>query len=134
MRRVDATCVFVISRGPFKDMREAHTLLALTAERIRPRRLLADTDYDTEWIHEFCHGDKKVRSLIRLVSHPADGTAGGHWQSRMLRLPKVYGLRWHIETFMSSLKRLTGSQLASRKPNTLDAEAALRIVANVLYR
>lgn len=127
-------CVLVVSRGPCNDKREARTLLTRAAERIRPRRLLADAGYDAEWIHEFCHGDWKVRSLIRLVSHRADGTAGGHWRSRMLRLPKVYGQRWHIESFMSGLKRLTGSQLDSRKPNTLDIEAALRVVAYSLYR
>ena len=127
-------CVLVISRGPCNDKREARTLLTRAAERIRPRRLLADAGYDAEWIHEFCHDNWKVRSLIRLVCHRADGTAGGHWRSRMLRLPKVYGQRWHIETFMSGLKRLTGSQLASRKPNTLDTEAALRVVAYALYR
>ena len=31
----------------------------------------------------------------------------------MLRLPKVYGQQWHIESFVSGLKRLTGSPLAS---------------------
>ena len=33
---------------------------------------------------------------------------------------------------MSGLKRLTGSQLASHKPNTLNTEAALRVITEVL--
>ncbi len=127
-------CVLVISRGPCNDKREARTSLILSAKRNWPRRVLADVGHDAEWIHEFRHGDWKVRSMLRLVSHRADGTAGSHWRSRMLRLPKVHGLRRNIETLMSGLKRLTGSPRASRKPNTLDTEAALRVVDYALYR
>lgn len=52
----------------------------------------------------------------------------------MLRLPKVFGQRWHGESLMSGLTRLTGSQLVSREPDTLKAEAALRVVAYALNR
>ena len=71
-------CVMVISIGPCNGKREARTLLTHEAERIRPRRLLADAGYDAEWIHEFCHGDWEVRSLIHLVRYRSDGTAGGN--------------------------------------------------------
>lgn len=48
--------------------------------------------------------------------------------ARQLRLPSVYGQLWNIETFMSGLKRLTGWQFATRRPNTLDTETTIRVV------
>jgi len=47
----------------------------------------------------------------------------------MRRKPRRYSKRWHAESFMSGLKRTTGSALTGRKDNTLDAEAALRVLA-----
>lgn len=52
----------------------------------------------------------------------------------MTKLPKAYGKRWHVESFMSGLKRSTGSALWSVKANTLDAEAALRVLAYSIRR
>jgi hypothetical protein len=45
-----------------------------------------------------------------------------------------YGRRWHIESFMSALKRTTGCALRARLPRTLFAEATLRVLAYSLRR
>jgi hypothetical protein len=45
-----------------------------------------------------------------------------------------YGLRWKIESYMSALKRTTGSTLLSRKPANLLKEAAFKVLAYALNR
>lgn len=127
-------CSLVVSRGPCNDKSEARKLLSSAAERIRPKRLLADAGYDAEWVHQFCYETWKVKSYIPPAVHRADGQVNGKWRSKMLKLPKLYGIRWHVESFMSGLKRMMGSQLTSRKDATLDAEAALPVLAYAIVR
>lgn len=124
----------VIGRGPTNDKADARRLLERARSKVRPKRLLADAGYDAEWVHEFCYETWKVRSYIPPVTHRRDGTLGGRYRSRMRKLPKVYGQRWHAESFRSGLKRTTGSQLTSRKQSALDAEAALRVLAYAIRR
>jgi hypothetical protein len=45
-----------------------------------------------------------------------------------------YGLRWKIESYMSALKRTTGSTLLARKPANLLKEAAFKVLAYALNR
>jgi hypothetical protein len=75
-----------------------------------------------------------VRSHIPPVVKRKDGGIGGKYRSRMRRKPNGYGKRWHAESFMRGLKRTTGSALTARKNNTLDAEAALRVLAYSVRR
>ncbi|MBX9625784.1 MAG: transposase [Gemmataceae bacterium] len=123
----------VVSRGPCNDKREAAELLGRAARKAKPRRLFADEGYDAEWVHQKCRR-LGIRSYIPPVVHRRDGTVGGMYRSRMTVLPAGYGKRWHAESFMSGLKRSTGSALASRKANTLDAEASLRVLAYSIRR
>lgn len=124
----------VISRGPGADAAEAEELLERASRRGRPKRLYADRGYDTERVHEFCFERWKVRSYVPPIVRRKDGQIGGRYRSRMGRRPKGYGKRWHAESFMSGLKRATGSALTSRKVNTLDAEASLRVLAYSVRR
>jgi hypothetical protein len=124
----------VVSRGPRHDTSEAADLLGRASGKARPRRLFADKGYDAERVHEFCWRVWKVRSYIPAVVKRKDGGIGGHFRSRMGTVPKAYGKRWHAESFMSGLKRTTGSALTARKDNTLDAEASLRVLAYSVRR
>lgn len=124
----------VVSRGPCNDQREAGERLDRMGRKARPKRLFADKGYDAEWVHQRCRERLRVRSFIPPVVHRRDGTVGGKYRSRMVDLPKAYGKRWHVESFVSGLKRSTGSALASAKANTLDAEAALRVLAYSIRR
>jgi hypothetical protein len=45
-----------------------------------------------------------------------------------------YGKRWMVESFISGLKRTTGSMLAARKKSSLFVEAALRVLAYAIRR
>lgn len=124
----------VVSWGPTNDKTQARELLTKTAEKLRPQWLLADAGYDAEWVHQTCRMDWGVRTLIPPVRHRDDGTVGGFWRSRMTDLPPRYGKRWHVESFMSGLKRTTGSALAARSEHALFTEAALRVLAYALRR
>lgn len=124
----------VVSWGPTNDKTQARELLTKTAEKVRPQWLLADAGYDAEWVHQTCRMDWGVKTLIPPVQHRDDGTVGGFWRSRMTDLPPRYGKRWHVESFMSGLKRTTGSALAARSEHALFTEAALRVLAYALRR
>ena len=75
-----------------------------------------------------------VRSYIPPAVHRADGGVNGHYRSQMLGLPAAYGRRWHVESFISGLKRTTSSMLSARTEPALFAEAALRVLAYAFRR
>lgn len=127
----------VASWGPGSDKREAPDLLAKSATAIRPQRLFADAGYDAEWVHEFCRNDWKVESVIKPAVHRSDGTLGGRYRSQMTEATlkkKNYGRRWLVESFMSGLKRTTGSALSARDEHALFVEASFRVLAYALRR
>lgn len=124
----------VVSRGPRRDTCEAQDLLNRARAKAQPQRLFADKGYDAESIHAFCYQVWKVHSYIPAVVRRKDGGLGGHYRSQMATVPKAYGQRWQAESFMSGLKRSTGSALTARKNNTLDAEASLRVLAYSVRR
>ena len=127
----------VVSWGPANDKKETPELLAKASNVSRPKRLFADAGYDAEWVHEFCRDDWQVESFIKPAVHRSDGGLGGHYRSQMT--PETlkdngYGRRWIVESFMSGLKRTTGSALAARTQHSLFVEAGLRVLAYALRR
>lgn len=127
----------VVSWGPYNDKREAKPLLAKTKSVTQPQRLFADKGYDAEWVHEFCREDWDVESIIPPAVHRSDGSVGGHYRSQMtdeVLKEKGYGKRWIVESFMSGLKRTTGSGLSARSEKALFVEAGLRVLACALRR
>jgi hypothetical protein len=124
----------VVGWGPRNDKSEARELLARTQAKVQPKALFADAGYDAEWVHEFCRDRWAVRSYIPPAVHKADGSVNGKYRSQMTRLPKKYGRRWHVESFISGLKRTTGSTLLARQESALFAEAALRVLAYTIRR
>jgi Transposase DDE domain len=127
----------VLSWGPCNDKAVARTLLDKTRPVLQPKTLFADAGYDAEWVHQYCRDDWQVSSWIPPAVHRQDGTVNGVYRSKMtpLRLKRNgYGKRWIIESFISGLKRTTGSMLAARKKSSLLVEAALRVVAYAIRR
>jgi transposase len=130
----------VAAWGPSNDKCQAAELLDKSLSvplDCLPQRLLADAGYDAHWIHEMCRGQWGVETLIKAVRHRADGTLGGEHRSAMTpeHLKKRgYGKRWHVESFFSGLKRMTGSALAARSDAGLLKEAAIRVLAYSLHR
>lgn len=97
-------------------------------EKVRPKKLHADAGYDADWIHIVCREHWNVESFIPPSVTRKDGTIGGVCRPKMAELPKTYGRRSHIESFMSGLKRTTGSALNARLRKAMFAEASLRVI------
>ena len=127
----------VVSWGPSNDKHEAPELLAKSAIAAQPQRLFADAGYDAEWVHEYCREDWQVESFIKPVIHRADHQVRGQYRSQMTAetlKTHGYGRRWRVESFMSGLKRTTGSALLARDEHALFVEASLRVLACALRR
>jgi hypothetical protein len=129
----------VIDFGPNNDKCQAWPLLeqALAGE-IKPSKLYADAGYDAEWIHGVCREEFGVATtVIKPARCAADGSRAGHYRSGMSEdflKTEGYGQRWKVESYMSALKRTTGSTLLSRKPTQLLKEAAFKVLAYALNR
>jgi hypothetical protein len=127
----------VVSWGPCNDKAVARSLLDKSSAAMQPRTLFADAGYDAEWVHEYCRNDWGVASWIPPAVHREDGTVNGKYRSQMTprRLKRNgYTKRWIVESFMSGLKRTTGSMLNARQQATLFVEAGLRVLAYALRR
>lgn len=127
----------VLGWGPCNDKSNACALLVKSHAAIQPERLYADAGYDAEWVHEFCREKWKVKSFIPPAVHRRNGTLGGKYRSQMTpeRLKRNhYSRRWTVESFMSALKRTTGSMLLARKPEALLVESAVRVLAYAIKR
>jgi len=127
----------VLSWGPCNDKAVARPLLEKTRAAIQPKTLFADAGYDAEWVHQYCRDDWEVTSWIPPAVHRQDGTVNGKYRSKMTprRLKRNgYGRRWIVESFISGLKRTTGSMLAAREKASLFVEAAFRVLAYALRR
>jgi hypothetical protein len=124
----------LVSWGPRTDKCEGMELTRRCAGRVTPRQVFFDAGYDSDPLHAFCHQTWGVSSYIPPVVHRKDGTLGGTYRPLMNRPPDNYGLRWHVESFFSGLKRVTGSTLAARSEPALFTEAALRVLAYAIRR
>ena len=130
----------VLDWGPNNDKCQAFELLEKTfgaAGPHLPATLLADAGYDADWVHGVCREVWGVRSVIKPVVHRTDGTLGGCYRPQMTRRAlkaNGYGRRWHIESFISGLKRFCGSTLNARRDLCQRHEAALRVLAYALHR
>lgn len=130
----------VASWGPTNDKCEADELLQKSFEvpnQCLPQTLFADAGYDADWVHAVCREQWGIESIIKPVTHRADGTLGGEYRPKMTKRTmkrKGYGRRWHIESFFSGLKRMMGSALNARKDANLTKEAVIRVLAYSLHR
>jgi hypothetical protein len=127
----------VVGWGPCNDKSDALELLCKTSAVVRPAAVYADAGYDAEWVHRFCRDLWGSKSFIPPAVHCKDGTVNGKYRSQMTpaRLKRnKYGKRWIVESFMSALKRTTGSTLQARRQSTLFVEAAIRVLAYAIRR
>jgi hypothetical protein len=127
----------VVGWGPCNDKSDALELLCKTSAAVRPLAVYADAGYDAEWVHRFCRDLWGTKSFIPPAVHCKDGTVNGKYRSQMtpMRLKRnKYGKRWIVESFMSALKRTTGSTLNARRQPTLFVEAAIRVLAYAIRR
>jgi hypothetical protein len=127
-------CAVATGQGPSTDLRDAPRLLETAAQNVSPKMLVADAGYDAEWVHEFCYEEWDTDSYIPPHRYGKNNKLEGFYRSQMIALPKQYSLRWHVESFMSGLKRITSSRLRARLRNNQMAEALLKVLAYAIHR
>jgi len=125
-----------ISMGPSNDLCEAREVLWRAASRCRPDWVWADRGFDAEWFHTFCRSAWDARSHVPPVPKTRDGTVqSGPGRVRCAKYrPAGYGRRWHVESFISGMKRTCGSTLAARSSGALQTEAGLKALAYAIRR
>lgn len=130
----------VLDWGPNHDKCQAFELLDKSlgaAGEHLPAQLLADAGCDADWLHGVCREVWGVASWVKPVIHRSDGSLGGCYRPKMTRQAlkrNGYGRRWHIESFISGLKRFCGSALCARRDLTQRHEATFRVLAYSLHR
>ncbi len=127
----------VVGWGPCNDKSDALALLVKTGSVVKPTAVFADAGYDAEWVHRFCRDVWETKSFIPPAVHRADGQVNGKYRSQMTprRLKRNhYTRRWIVESFMSAVKRTTGSTLQARTTTSLLREAAIRVLAYAIRR
>jgi len=126
-----------VSMGPSNDLGDgAREVLWRAAPRCRPDWVLADSGYDAEWFHTFCRSVWDAKSHVPPVIRAKDGTikSGPDRVRCGKHEPYVYGKRWHVESFISGMKRTCGSTLAARSERALFNEAGLKALAYAIRR
>src|SRR5271157_1896739 len=124
----------VPGRGPGSDLVQFGAALGQAVRRARIGTLLADADFDAEWVHRSVrlHGIRTIIPPQR--GRPTDKPPWGRWRRQMKQRfgqykPK-YGQRWQVETVNSMLKRRLGSALRARYYKSQCRETILRAITH----
>jgi hypothetical protein len=124
----------VPGRGPASDLVQFGRALSQAVGRARIGTLLADADFDAEWVHRSIrsHG---IRSIIPPErGRPSDKPPAGRWRRWMRqqfgRLKAKYGQRWQVETVNSMIKRRLGAALRARTYGSQCREIILRAITH----
>ena len=114
-----------VHRVRCNDASSSRNLLAKALAQVFPKQLVANAGYGAECVPELCRERWRVSSWIPLAVRSGDGQVRGRWRSRMREMPKVYRQRWHVGSFLSGLKRTTGSQLTAWREKMLNNNQGL---------
>jgi DDE family transposase len=125
----------VPGRGPGSDLRQFRTALKDAGGRARIGTLLADADFDAEWVHEQVRETYGIRTIIPAErGRPSEKRPAGRWRRWMkeqfARLKAKYGQRWQTETVNSMIKRRLGSALRARAYWSQCREIILRVITH----
>jgi hypothetical protein len=124
----------VPGRGPGSDLVQFGAALGQAVRRARIGTLLADADFDAEWVHSGVrsHGIRTIIPPKR--GRPTEKPPSGRWrrqmQQRFGQYKRKYGQRWQVETVNSMLKRLLGSALRARQYKSQCRETILRSITH----
>jgi Transposase DDE domain len=125
----------VPGRGPGSDLQQFEAAIKDAAGRARIGALLADADFDAEWVHEQVREDYGIRTIIPPErGRPSEKPPAGKWRRRMRQrwedLRAKYGQRWQTETVNSMIKRRLGSALRARTYWSQCREIVLRVITH----
>ena len=124
----------VPGRGPASDLVQFGKALSQAVRRARIGTLLADADFDAEWVHVSArsHGIRTIIPPTR--GRPSEKPPAGRWRrvmkQRFAQLKRKYGQRWQVETVNSMIKRLLGSALRARIEANQFREIILRAITH----
>jgi hypothetical protein len=124
----------VTGRGPGSDLVQFGRALSQAVRRARIVTLLADADFDAEWVHEAVrsHGIRTIIPAAR--GRPSDKPPAGRWRRRLKwrfgQYRRKYGQRWQVETVNSMIKRRLGSALRARVEANQSREIVLRAITH----
>jgi hypothetical protein len=124
----------VPGRGPATDLVQFGRAFTQAVRRARIEVLLADADFDAEWLHMSVrsHGTRTIIPPKR--GRPSDKPPTGRWRrvmkQRFARLKRKYGQRWQVETVNSMIKRRLGSALRARIEANQFREITLRAITH----
>ena len=128
-------CALIVSWGPGPDLTEGYELAERAAVAARPARLYADRGYDSERLHEILRDTHGVESVIPPVPRGPGAVVRTRYRAMLHHaLPEGYGRRWHVESFFSGMKRITGQHVRARGQTRPLAEAALKVLAYAVHR
>jgi len=120
--------------GPGSDLVQFGRALSQAARRARIETLVADADFDAEWVHRAArsHGIRTIIPATR--GRPSDKPPAGRWRRWMRqqfdRLKAKYGQRWQAETVNSMVKRRLGAALRARTQVSQFREIILRAITH----
>jgi hypothetical protein len=125
----------VPGRGPGSDLRQFEAAIKDAAGRARIGTLLADADFDAEWVHEQLRATYGIRTIIPPErGRPSEKPPVGRWRRWMrqqfARFKAKYGQRWQAETVNSMIKRRLGSALRARSYWSQCREIILRVITH----
>jgi Transposase DDE domain len=109
----------VPGRGPGSDLVQFRRALGQAVGRARIGTLLADADFDAEWLHQAVRA-LGIRTMIPSTRvQPSGKPPAGRWRrvmrQRFENLRRTYCQRWQVETVNSMIKRLLGSARGPRR-------------------
>lgn len=120
--------------GP-NDMQEFIPLVSQAQRRVQFKTIVADRGYDSERLHQYCHEEHDINSIIPHRTS-RDRVRSGYFRLKLAkRFPKkIYNQRYKIEGVFSALKRRFGGSLKARSRNSQLKEALLKTIAYNIRR
>jgi hypothetical protein len=120
-----------ITMGPSTDMPYFERLLKQTLNSFKPKTIIADAGYDKELNHVIA-SEQNIKTIIPCRAYRKGRLPKAENRRRMhLHFPKKrYGLRWHVETVMSMLKRNLGARVFGRSFRSQSRELMLKMLTH----
>lgn len=126
-------------RGPGPDHFHFKQVLHEACHRRRIDTLLADADYDAEWVHLHARGVYGICAIIPpTIGRPTEKPPSTHYRRQMrayFRRPphrRRYGQRWQVETVISMLKRRLGETLNALNHHRQNSALLLKVITHNL--
>lgn len=120
-----------VTQGPSTDMPYFKRIFKKLINVIPTNTIIADAGYDKEANHILAH-QHSIESIIPCRSFRKDRPPKSEHRLGMLRdFPKDrYGIRWHVETVMSMLKRNLGEKVYSHTFWSQSREIMLKVITH----